>query len=168
MARFRFRLERVLGVRRLQEEIARAGYTDLLARARNAESLHHSTKKDVARNLQELSRLLEARSIDPDAILVEQFALDQTQKRVPPARKRADFARAAAERERAVWEERKRALESLENLRERARTAFRSDEEKVENARLDEQALIRAARAAAAQNLSPRSVDEAARTLNGP
>jgi dTMP kinase len=168
MARFRFRLERVLGVRRLQEEIARAAYTDVLSRARSAESLHQSTKRDVTRNLEELTRLLEARSIDPDAILVEQFTLDQAQKRVPPARKRAEVARAAAERERAVWEERNRALKSLENLRERARIAFRGEEEKVENARLDEQALIRAARAAEAQNFSPRSVDEAERTLNGP
>jgi flagellar export protein FliJ len=168
VSRFRFRLQRVLGVRRLEEEIARAGFIEVETRAKGAEGLRDRARGDVEAGLRELARKVEARHLDADAVLLEQFAVDQAQKRVRPATQKARAAREAAERERRAWEERKRALKSLENLRERARTAHREEEARVDNLRLDEQALNRAERGRGAHNLSGRKAEKASDPLIGP
>jgi flagellar biosynthesis/type III secretory pathway ATPase len=84
------------------------------------------------------------------------------------AAERARLARDAAERERRAWEARKQALKSLENLRERARTAHQAEEARVDNLRLDEQALIRAGRARSLHNLSGRRAERPSDPLIGP
>ena len=168
MSRFRFRLQRVLGVRRLEEEIARAAYMEVETRAKSAESARERAREDVRAGLAQLTRVVEARELDADAVLLEQFSVDQATKRVPPASQRARLAREAAERERRSWEERRRALKGLENLRERAQTAFRAEEARVENLRLDEQALIRAGRRKPRQNLSGQRAEMPSDPLIGP
>lgn len=168
MSRFRFRLQRVLGVRRLEEEIARAAFMEVETRARAAEARHERARLDVREGLAELARAVEARELDADAVLLEQYAVDQAAKRVPLAARRAQQARDAAERERRAWEARKQALKSLENLRERARTGHRAADEHADNQRLDEQALIRAGRARAPHNLSDRRAEKGHDELTGP
>lgn len=168
MSRFRFRLQRVLGVRRLEEELARAAFMEGETRAQQAESVRDRARHDVEQSLAQLTRAVEARELDADAVLLDQFTVDQTAKRLPPAAQRARVAREGAERERRAWEERKRALKSLENLRERARTAHQAEEARVDNLRLDEQALIRAGRARSTHNLSGQRVEKPADPLIGP
>lgn len=168
MSRFRFRLQRVLGVRRLEEEIARAGFVEVETRAKSAEAVRERARGDVEAGLRELARKVEARDLDADAVLLDQFTVDQATKRVRPAVQRARAARDAADRERRAWEERKRALKSLENLRERARTAHREEEARVDNLRLDEQALNRAERGRSSHNLSGRRVENPSDPLMGP
>lgn len=168
MSRFRFRLQRILGVRRLEEELARAGFMEVETRARAAEQVRERARADVRDGLTQLARAVEARELDADAVLLEQFAVEQASRRVPPAVQRARMAREAAERERLAWEARRRALRSLESLRERARTAHRTEAERVENRRLDEQALIRAGRAPGPHNLSGRRSEKPSDPLIGP
>lgn len=168
MSRFRFGLQRVLGIRRLEEEIARAAFMEGETRAKQAESSRDRAREDVRTSLAQLLRVVEARELDADAVLLEQFTVDQASLRVPPAAERARLARDAAERERRTWEARKQALKSLENLRERARTAYQAEEARVDNLRLDEQALIRAGRARSLHNLSGRRAEKPSDPLIGP
>jgi flagellar export protein FliJ len=161
-------LQRVLGVRRLEEELARATFMEVEARAKSAEAARERARDDLRRGLAELARAVAAPELDAEEILLDHRAVDLTRRRVPPLVQRARASRDAADRERRTWEERKRAVKSLENLRERARTAHQTEEARVDNLRLDEQALIRAGRVVAPQNLSDRRAEKPSDPLTGP
>lgn len=145
MTRFRFRLERLLAVRRIEEELARGEWLAAERAARTAEEHVEVLRGAIGRAEGELARVLGLPRLDPTAVLLGQSALDAIRSHLPPALALARKERAAAEVRRAAWGERQTAVKSLENLRGRARETHRREEEARENALLDEQAIFRAA-----------------------
>lgn len=147
MTRFRFRLERLLAVRRIEEELARGEWLAAERAARAAEERVEVLRSAIGRAEHELARVLVLPRLDPTAVLLGQTGLDAIRAHVPAALALARKERAAAEARRAAWSECQTAVKSLENLRGRARETHRREEEARENALLDEQALFRAAAA---------------------
>jgi flagellar export protein FliJ len=160
VSRFRFRLERLLGVRRIEEELARGEWIAAERAARLAEERVEMLRAAIGRAEHELARTLALPRLDPTAVLLGQSGLDAIRAHLPPALALAAKERAAAETRRAAWSERQTAVKSLENLRGRARETHRREEEARENALLDEQALFRAA-AAERMSSSPAPASEA-------
>ncbi|UDY37183.1 flagellar export protein FliJ [Dermatobacter hominis] len=136
---YRFRLETVLRVRRIQEERARA---ELLA-ARTAE--HAATTEHDRRG----AVLDAARAAGlPDGSRLQWTAARDHHERLASAVEAARAAEVAAadltSRSLAHWESAAADLKGLERLDERHRAEWRAEQERTEQKRLDEGAAARA------------------------
>ena len=155
MRPFRFQLERVLSVRRIEEERARSVFAAAERAAQTAEELVLRVRAHIDLAHRELERVIAQPQLDAPAVLAGQTAIESIARLLAPALERARQARVQAERERAAWEARRVAQRSLENLRGRELSAHRRDEEARENARIDEMALQRAERARRGSSRTP-------------
>jgi flagellar FliJ protein len=138
---YRFRLETVLRVRRIQEERAKA---DLLAarlaeQAATAEREHRDSLLEAAR----------AAGL-PDGSRLEWTAARDQQERLASAVEAARAAEVSAAdltaRSLSHWEAAAADLKGLERLDERQRAEWRAEQDRAEQQRLDESAAARARR----------------------
>ncbi len=149
MAMFRFRLGRVLRVRAIEEEVARARWMEAANLAeeasRQAESL------DAIRRVRqsELASLLGNPTIEPAIVVASHAALDRLAIGVRSARERARTLLFQAEVHRSPWEALRRARRSLELLREKKLEDHYLEDERAQAREIDEIASDRAARAPA-------------------
>ena len=144
MARPKFRLERVLRVRALWEEEARAAWAAADERARAEESAHAAALDEHRR----AQRLLAADrpELRPAAIVLLDGQVDRMALGAARLRESARSLRFQAALAFTPYTERRRERRSLERLRERARRARRSEERRAEAALMDETARTRSAR----------------------
>lgn len=142
MARFNFRLERVLRVRAVLEEVARAEWQTAEHAAAVAEERHRSV---VADRLASQSNLpLGPGALDVNGLLWRQASIERMSQAAGRLRERARTVRYQADEARLPWEERRRDRRGVERLREHALLAHLVSEEAAEIAAMDEIAVGRA------------------------
>jgi flagellar export protein FliJ len=136
MPRFHFKLQRLLRVREVSEELARA---DVAVAERDAQSARASlaaTRADLARAEQELTRLRTEAS--PAAAVLAERTLPPLLRRIVAGRLRVQSAEKAADQARAAWQERRTDVRALEKLEERERAEFAGEERAREDRALQE------------------------------
>jgi flagellar protein FliJ len=170
MRAFRFRLARLLRVRRLEEEVARGELAHARGRANEARSSAEHAEAEVERGRGELLRLQAGPLLEPAAVIARHAAQDGV------ARARATCERRALELEREAGARRstlmnaRAAVRGLERLAERRRALHLAQLERAERLELDEvaQRTRRGARASlprlpgsgGVSSPSPRPTDE--------
>ena len=147
MKKYVFRLQRVKRVRAVEEELARAEFGVAQALATDAEVRAHERRAEIERAVDDLRGLQGTPTLAPASVIIALGLVDDARAAWRTADEEARGLRAKAEEQRLVWQERKRALEGLERLDERSRTAFAFERERVETLELDETAMQRDARA---------------------
>lgn len=140
---FSFRLERVLSVRRMQEEGAQHRHREAQARLLAAEALIEGLSQELHAALEELDDLKRRDELTTDVLYLHSLHSSGLRRQLHRARR--DLADRAAEAERAGAEllEAHRAVEALEKLRERDEAAWRKDRARKEADAIDEIAVSR-------------------------
>jgi flagellar export protein FliJ len=140
---FAFRLERVLSVRRLQEESAQQRHAEALERQRAADALREALTCRLLESLEELDDLKRRDELTAEALYLHSLHVGGLRRDLLGARQQC--ARCAEEVERSASEllEAHRAVEALEKLRERDQAAWRHDESQREARAIDEVAVTR-------------------------
>ncbi len=144
MSRFTFRLERVLGVRRVAEAAAKSEWAAAVYAARSAEEAERSAGDELLAAEQDLRGRLASGPVDPRAVVAAQGLLDGLRRGLAAARERTARARAEAEARREAWAVARAERRALERLRERARARHAAQAAREEAAAADERALARA------------------------
>ena len=142
MARFRFRLDRLLRVRTIEERLARSEWSQGERIAQAAEDAQDRARAHLHRSRSELAAGLEG-SLHARAVLTQQALLGGLGRRLAGARETYLTARGQADRLGDHWRTRNAASEALSRLRERDRLAHRREEARREAAEMDEVALTR-------------------------
>lgn len=153
MKRFRFELERLARVRRIQEEVERARWLEAEARARDAEGALERLDHLRGGVQRELADAQAAATLAVPELLCGQRELARLVELRRRGEERVRTLRFQAERQRAPWIERRREVGALERLEERRRRAWRAESEREQALALDEVALERAFRRDPAQEL---------------
>ena len=148
MSRFSFRLGRVLGVRRIEETVARAEWLAAERSAREAEDLARCLLADVERARTQLAHLLSSSSMNPADVLLNQALVDRLREQWVQRTIQASRARREADRLRQAMTERRVRVRGLETLESRAKEAWRLENEAAANAELDERGNLQRASAA--------------------
>ncbi len=136
MARFRFKLERLLHVRAISEELARAELATAQLAAAQAQSELDSARTDLTSAERELE-LVRAQD-GARAALVAERTLPLLLRRIVSSRKRLEAANNAASAARDVWQSRRSEVRAIEKLEERAREQFSQLEREREDRALQE------------------------------
>lgn len=144
MSAFKFKLGRVLRVRRATEEIQRAK----LAEAESAARVREDEARDRADSVRDADESLRAdqsaEELDPRRVLVALDASARLAALERAARARAVTARSAAESERATWRDARAGVLGLERLEDRERARFRTEQYAREERAIEEVAARRA------------------------
>ncbi|MBI5017367.1 MAG: flagellar export protein FliJ [Deltaproteobacteria bacterium] len=140
---FTFRLERVLSVRRLQEEAAQQRHARARERCLAAEAAVADLSAEMHAALEALDALKRCDELTADALYLHSLHASGLRRRLHVAR--TELARCAAEVERAATElvEAHRAVEALEKLRERDEATWRKERARKEADAIDEIAVSR-------------------------
>jgi len=144
MSRRSERIGRVLRVRRVQEEQARAAWLSLEGTALDAEQrtdalgAAHAAMTAALREQQD--------RLSPAWVLLSHDQLALTGRRTADQRERATTHRAQADAAREPWTERRAATRGLERLVDRALARERAEDLADEARQLDELNAVRAAR----------------------
>jgi flagellar biosynthesis chaperone FliJ len=141
---FKFRLARVLRVRRATEEIQRAKLAQAEAGACELETEALSRAESVRAAEASLRIEQAAPELDTGRILVGLDASARLEGLERSAHVRATTARSAAEVERSVWRDARADVLGLERLEDRERTRFRIDRDAREERVIEEVASRRA------------------------
>jgi flagellar export protein FliJ len=142
MSAFRFRLARVLGVRRIEEELARAEWLEAERAARAAEELALGLQSAVERARADLEDLQSSSRLDPADVLLKQALVDRLREQWVQRTIQASRSRREAEKLRQAMAERRVRVRGLETLESNARGAWRQENETRANAELDERANL--------------------------
>ena len=144
--RFGFRLARLLRVRAIEEQVARAEWGLSEALARDQERLRAERAEALALARAELAgRLAPGNALHARWMLQAERALEGQATDLRRTHEDALTRRAQAEAYGRVWRDRERDRRVLAELEGRARARHREELERWDNAQLDEQALLRRA-----------------------
>lgn len=144
---FRFRLARVLRVREVFEEQARAELTAALSALAFAEARCAHLRAEIARGQEAQLQSQSGGSLDVRALLARERALEMLDLELGTAHVAEAEARHFADEQRAVWQVRRGESRALEQLAERQKTRHGMEVSRLDNADLDE---------VASQRFSPR------------
>jgi flagellar export protein FliJ len=143
MARFKFKLDRLLRVREVSEELARAEFGSAELAAQRAREGLDGARADLLRAEREL---IELRTRDGAlAALAAEKTLPALLQRIAVRRQRLVGAEAAATAARNEWQARRTDVRALEKLEDRAREVFAVQEREREDRALQETIERRAA-----------------------
>jgi flagellar export protein FliJ len=135
---FRFRLGRVLNVRRIEDDVARTQWLHGEAQAVRAETELERASAELSGARTQLALLRETNPLHPADLLWRETAVDSLREVAVRRRVRASLLRREADVLRAAWQARRSARRGLENLEERAREAFAGEETIRENRAMDD------------------------------
>ncbi len=144
MSAFRFKLGRVLRVRRATEEIQRAKLAEAESGARDRETEALSRADSVRAAEASLQADQSAAELDAGRILRALDASARLEGIERAARGRAVTARSAAEVERSTWRDARAGVLGLERLEDRERSRFHTDRDVREERVIEEVASRRA------------------------
>lgn len=138
MARFHFKLARLLRVREIREEIAR---TELLA-AESAVRAAEKTLEEARDTLREAERelaVIQTRAaIAPAEVLVAQRTVPLLTRRIQERKQLVSVLAKAADAARGAWQATRVDVRVLEKLEDRARGAYREEERAREDKTIQE------------------------------
>ena len=146
MAAFRFRLDRLLRVRAIREEIARSEPMLAEQARREAEGVLEHARGALRGAESELALVQAHAVVVPREVLAGQRTLPPLVGHVTYRRVQHTQRLDEAERARTTWLETRVEQRALDNLRERRRAEFLFESAKAENAQLEEWCLGRAKR----------------------
>jgi flagellar export protein FliJ len=141
--RSRPRLERVLRVRQLEEEITREQFISCQSVARRAEQVADGIGAEIARAHTELSETRLQARIPPEDLVIAQTTLESLEENLAEQKRRARNFTLEADEKRTTWERARRDMRTIERIEERLRAADRESERRLEAREMDEQALRR-------------------------
>lgn len=144
MKRPGFRLERVLRVRKILEEEARADWAEAEVVAREIEASFHERRASRDQAQERLAD--ELGEISPAAVLLHHDQIDGLTREAARVRERARTAQHHADQAFIPFEERRKDRRALERLHDRDRQRSRDEALRAEIAEQDEINLQRAAR----------------------
>lgn len=137
MARFKFRLERVLSVRRHEEERERMAFAAATQKKIEAERILSEIREEIIAAADAAAKLIAVRATIEDLIRSHEYRLALFRKEESAAAN-LDNANAILEAARLKLIESRKKRRVLENLRERRRTEWRREEDNREQTELDE------------------------------
>ena len=146
MSRNKRKLDRVLRVREVEEDVARGIWASAEAAAASARNATEALLREHELSQESLRLQLEGGQVSPRAVICAQQAIETIGGRIERARQAERAAAARAEQARIPWEQKRRAKRGLEILVDRARQAELEEIRALEAATLDEVAIQRAAR----------------------
>lgn len=160
MKRFQFRLARVLRVRRIEEQAARATFLEQHALAREAQE--SSARALEQRQLMEsqLTDQVQSGPIDPRSAIRAQDSIDGMGHVCRRRRNESTALSLQAAQAREPWVETRVDVRALERLEDRMRERHLSSVEKQANRELDETAARRAALPARAKQARAKQQEE--------
>ncbi len=158
--RYRFRFQRLLHVRELEERDARAQLAERRAHLHQAETRLDLARAALRSAREEAARRRVGGSLDPARSLAEERGLDALALRVTQARERAETARLQVAAAQEAWREREQERRALVELEERERGRHRAELVSHENAEMDEIAGTRAAQARRTAKRTPTTANE--------
>lgn len=147
MKRYAFGLQRVKRVRGVEEDLAKAEFSAAEASARTAEARADACKVAIDLAIDDLRGLQGSPQLSPATVIVALGLVDDARRAWFDAVELAQVARARAEELRRAWQARKRDLDGLERLDERARADWALEREREEARTIDDTAIQRNARA---------------------
>ena len=136
MTRRADRLERVLRVRVIEEELARGAWQAAEGTARAAEDRAQDLRSARAQMTADLGRALP--ELTPSWVLLSQRQIERTQSKLHTQDERARTLRRQAEAAREPWQERRSVAQGLSRLVERAHLRAREEVLALEARLLDE------------------------------
>lgn len=139
----RFKLERVLRVRRIEEELAREHFQSCEQVARRAEEVAENIGAEIAKAQEELVETRRYRRTPPEDLVMAQETLESLDRTLVEQKRRAGDLRREAEAIRTEWEQSRGDMRALERLEERFWHAARGEEYRAELRELDESAQRR-------------------------
>jgi flagellar export protein FliJ len=140
---FTFRLEKVLSVRRLQEEAAQQALAQAREELARASATLVSLEGDLLTAQEEVDALKRSDELTPEALYLHSLHGAGLRRKIDQARQVLARASDAAEAAAARVLEAHRAREALERLREREEVSWRKDQDRREARELDEIAVSR-------------------------
>ena len=146
MAAFRFRLDRLLRVRAIREEIARSELMLAERERREAEAALERSRGVLHGAESELGKVQARPVVVPREVLAGQGTLPPLVSQVTYRREQHALRLLDSERARKAWIEARVDQRALDNLRERRRVEFEFEGAKAENAQLEEWCLGRTKR----------------------
>lgn len=150
MPKFQFKLKRLLRVREIGEELARAEVALARSEADNAREVLAAARVGLATAERELVHTREHNGAR--AALLAERMLPPLLRRIVSGRQRLQAAELAAEAALDVWQARRTDVRALEKLEERARAAFAESDRAREDRVLQETIERRAALTGRAQH----------------
>ncbi len=143
MAAFKFRLGRLSRVRDIQEHGARNLWAAAEAVASNHQEVVQHFLDEIQRARLELARAQAEEAIEIGSVLCTHDLIEKLEERLHVARERAKTSRFQADQLKDSWIEAKNEALALERLEERARSDYQREEQRLENAQMDQVALER-------------------------
>ncbi len=146
MKGFKFKLDRLARVRKVQEEIARAAWRTAVLEAQDAQGRCDDVREEIVEAIVDLRQLQTSASIDTRQVLMAREALGFLEERRDALLRIAEDAQRAAEALREPWQALRTELEGLTRLEDKERVKYRIKTERDDAKQLDEQAMDRARR----------------------
>ncbi|GAB4255206.1 MAG: hypothetical protein Kow0092_00020 [Deferrisomatales bacterium] len=140
---FTFRLERVLSVRRIQEQAARQRHADAFRACEAARGAHLALERAVSRALDELDGLKARDELSAHTLHLHSLYLAGLRRRLHAALEQLRRAEERVEQAAAELLEAHRARQALERLREKEEAVWRRQAARREARSLDEIAAAR-------------------------
>jgi flagellar export protein FliJ len=140
---FRFRLEKVLSVRRLQEESAQLRHAAALARLRAVELAIAELTGCLTASLEDLDGLKRRDELTAEALYLHTLHVAGLRRRLQGAKSDRGAAETEAERTGTELLAAHQAREALEKLRDRQEAAWRQEQHDKDARALDEIAVSR-------------------------
>ncbi len=140
---FRFRLEKVLSVRRIREEEAHQRMADARERLARAQGEVEGLEARIAQAHQDLDALKRRDELSSEALYLHGLHMAGLRRELARAREELAVARREADEAHARLVEAHRDREALERLREREERQWERDQARRESRRMDEVALTR-------------------------
>ena len=140
---FRFRLERVLTVRRLEEDRARQHHAEAQVALQHATAARDDAQGRLRAGLVRLDELKHHDELSEQALYLHALHAAGLRREIDTARGRVVVAEKEAERTAAELLRAHQAREALEKLREREETTWRRDQAAREAREIDEIAVLR-------------------------
>jgi flagellar export protein FliJ len=153
LKRLRFRLERVLALRRMSERQALAQYAGERARAEHSEAAAATARAEAQDALAQLGAV----NVAPGPRIVGERVVRVLDVRAKEHGRRAVEARAEADRSVVRWRARRVEAEAIERLKQRSRERHRTEFDRTEERERDEAVSARRATGTAAAEDLKRS-----------
>lgn len=128
MPRFQFKLRRLLRVREVGEELARAELAAAEHDRQIAQDALDTARSDLIGAEVELAQLRASGDLRADAALVAERTLPPLLRRIAHRRALAQQADRIADEARRVWQSARTDVRALEKLEDRARVGFAADD----------------------------------------
>jgi len=146
MAPFRFRLARVLRVRQIEEDVAKAAWSSAIATANEADRRVEATRLARQTSQTELSQALAGSKLTPAEVLTRHRTLDALSADLERRLQQARTLHFQAEQMRVPWEAKRNEVRGLERLHDKHKQEFQAGERLTESRLMDEVASMRAAK----------------------